>query len=103
MASDKLAELLVPSLIERFDSIPAERHVAFEVSKGEIALLIKSQYQLHQGLALLAQAIGSAVFSDEGTRTLNEATSMLATAQGSFATATNALIFKTVQQAEAVR
>lgn len=98
VVSDRLSELLVPTLIERFDAIPSDQTVTVQLTKGEIAYLIKSHYQLHNGLALVLTALGDAIFTtDLGTRALVEASQTLQNAQQSMTHATNSLIERVVR------
>ena len=100
MASDKLSELLVPSLIERFDAVPAEQPLTISITKGEVAYLIKSQYQLHNGLSALLAAVGDAFHqSDIGQRALSESGAALQASQQSLTAVTNSLIERIVRAA----
>ena len=98
MPSDKLSELLVPNMIDRFDAIPSEQPINIQLTKGEVAYLIKAHYQLHSGLSLLVNALGDTVFTtDAGIHAINDAADALQSSQRSLARATTPLIERIVR------
>lgn len=100
MASDRLADLLVPNLIDRFDAIPSDQPLGIHVTKGELAYLIKSQYLLHAGLSSLLKAIDPAMFNPDTERALQASIVNLSEAQSAMNAAAQALIERTVVGAE---
>src|SRR3712207_7484373 len=55
----------------------------FRSTKGELAFLIKSNYQLHQGLVALIRAVEMTVFVEDAQRALNDASAALSASQQS--------------------
>ncbi|HXQ11520.1 MAG TPA: hypothetical protein VN805_11050 [Caulobacteraceae bacterium] len=94
---DSLGTLWQPDMIARFDDIDAETMIHVDFKKGEMAFLIKSQWQLFQSLNTLLQTVGTIAFTDEARTSLNNAYQSLQAAQASFATGSNALIGRVVE------
>lgn len=95
--SDKLSELLVPSLIEQFDNIPAETELHLPITKGELALLLKSQYQLHNGLSALIGCVSMLAFTDDARGKLALAFDTLQSSLHSVSGAADTLIARAVE------
>lgn len=98
---DRLSDLLVPSVIDRFDQIGSDEALLIPIFKGELAHLIKSHYQLHNGVSALLQVVSRLAFDAETTAKVSEAYQHLTASMDSFASASNPIINRVVAYDEA--
>ena len=100
---DKLTDLYAPNLVSRFDEIPAEHPLGSPVTKGELAMLIKSTWQMHQAMNSLVQAVNNLIYADELRAPLTSAYQSLQASGQSLNVAVTELITRAVRDWEGRR